>query len=156
MGLSSRSILVRMDVDGIRSFLLSLPYVVETMQWGDNVVFWVGDKVIGGKMFAVLNLDYVKRSQVIGFAAGPERYAELLEIDGVSPAPYMARLHWVAVRSWGVFPAARWKSELTAAHDLIYAKLPLRTKAVLALSKREREVLIAERKRLLKSQDRSL
>lgn len=144
-----------MDAEGIRAFLLSLPHVAETMQWGDNVVFWVGDKAIGGKMFALLNLDYVKHSQVIAYSAGPERYAELLEIEGVSPAPYMARLHWVAVRAWNVFSPGRWKSELTAAHDLIYAKLPPRTKAVLALPKREREALIAERKRLLKSEARS-
>src|SRR5215831_12897699 len=122
-----------MDIEGIRSFLLSLPYVAETMQWGDNLVFWVGDKAIGGKMFALLNLDYVKNSQVIGYPAGPERYGELLEIDGVTPAPYMARMHWVAVKSWNVFPPARWKTELTAAYDLIYAKLPVRTKAALAL-----------------------
>ncbi len=144
-----------MDVEGIRSFLLSLPYVAETMQWGDNLVFWVGDKAIGGKMFAVLNLDYVKNSQVIGYAAGPERYAELLEIDGVSPAPYMARMHWVAVQSWNVFQPVRWKNELSAAHGLIYAKLPVRTKAALALPPREREALIAERKRLLKSRGKS-
>lgn len=144
-----------MDVERIRAFLLSMPYVAETMQWGDNLVFWVGDKAIGGKMFAVLNLDYVKNSQVIGYAAGPERYAELLEIDGVTPAPYMARMHWVAVRAWNVFRPSEWKSELAAAHALIYAKLPVRTKAVLALPPREFEALIAERKRLLKSQGKS-
>jgi predicted DNA-binding protein (MmcQ/YjbR family) len=149
------SILVGMDAEAIRAYLLSLPYVAETMQWGDNLVFWVGDKSIGGKMFALVNLDSVRYSQVIGYAAGPERYAELLEIDGVLPAPYMARMHWVAVRSWNVFPSARWKSELTAAHELIYAKLPPRTKAVLALPRREREALIAERRRLLKSRGRS-
>ncbi len=141
-----------MDVEAIRAFLLSLPHVAETMQWGDNLVFWVGDKAIGGKMFAVLNLDYVKNSQVIGYAAGPERYADLLEIDGVTPAPYMARMHWVAVRAWSVFRPSQWKSELTAAHNLIYTKLPVRTKAALALPPREREALIAERKHLLKSQ----
>ena len=36
-----------------REFLLQLPHVVETMQWGANLVFWVGDKAIGGKMFAL-------------------------------------------------------------------------------------------------------
>ena len=46
-----------MDAERVREFLLQLPHVVETMQWGANLVFWVGDKAIGGKMFAVLNLD---------------------------------------------------------------------------------------------------
>ena len=85
-----------MDVERIRGFLLELPHVVETMQWGANLVFWVGDKAIGGKMFALANLDGDGRA-VISYAAGPERYSELLETEGVIPAPYMARIFWVAV-----------------------------------------------------------
>ena len=46
-----------MDADRLRAYLLTLPHVVETMQWGANLVFWVGDKAIGGKMFALINLD---------------------------------------------------------------------------------------------------
>ena len=72
------------------------------MQWGANLVFWVGDKAIGGKMFALANLDE-DHTAVLSFAAGPERYAELLETEGVFPAPYLARAHWVAIEHWGVF-----------------------------------------------------
>src|ERR1700742_3486830 len=71
-----------MDAESLREHLLGLPDVVETMQWGANLVFWVGDKAIGGKMFAILNLDNDQKG-VLSFAAGPERYAELLENDGV-------------------------------------------------------------------------
>ena len=46
-----------MDAERLRAYLLALPHVVETMQWGANLVFWVGDKAIGGKMFALINLD---------------------------------------------------------------------------------------------------
>ena len=46
-----------MDAERLRVFLLTLPHTAETMQWGANLVFWVGDKAIGGKMFALLNLD---------------------------------------------------------------------------------------------------
>ncbi len=70
-------------------------HVEETLQWGNNLVFWVGDKAIGGKMFALLNLD-ADSNGVLSFAAGPEGAAELLEIDGIFPAPYLARAHWVA------------------------------------------------------------
>ena len=45
------------DAERIRAYLLTLPHAVETMQWGANLVFWVGDKAIGGKMFALVNLD---------------------------------------------------------------------------------------------------
>jgi predicted DNA-binding protein (MmcQ/YjbR family) len=79
-----------MDAERIRAFLLKLPHVVETRQWGDNLVFWAGDKAIGGKMFALVNLDGNGKG-VISYPAGPERYAELLEVEGFFPAPYLAR-----------------------------------------------------------------
>src|SRR5271154_184099 len=88
------------DAERLRGFLLRLPHVVETMQWGANLVFWVGDKAIGGKMFALMNLDEPqagrKAHPVLSYVAGPARYAELLEIDGLVPAPYFARACWVA------------------------------------------------------------
>jgi predicted DNA-binding protein (MmcQ/YjbR family) len=145
-----------MDAERIRAFLLTLPHVAETMQWGANLVFWTGDKAIGGKMFAVVNLDDNDRhGQVISWAAGPEHYAELLELEGISPAPYLARAHWVAASSWDIFRPAEWQSELTHAHGLVFAKLPKRTRAVLAMPARERQRLIAERRRLLTSQSRT-
>jgi predicted DNA-binding protein (MmcQ/YjbR family) len=125
-----------------------LPHVVETMQWGNNLVFWVGDKAIGGKMFALVNLDGDGRA-VISYAAGAERYSELLEIEGVIPAPYMARIFWVAVERWSVFRGAEWEQELTAAHEITFGKLPPRTRAVLAMPLKEQRKLIRERKALL-------
>lgn len=119
------------------------------MQWGDNLVFWVGDKAIGGKMFAIVNLD--APSQVTSFAAGPERFAELVEREGVSPAPYLARAHWVAIERWSTLPVAEFKQLLRHARDLIYAKLPKRTKAVLAMTAGEKKKLIAARRK--KSRD---
>jgi predicted DNA-binding protein (MmcQ/YjbR family) len=137
-----------MDVERIRAYLLALPHVVETMQWGNNLVFWIGDKAIGGKMFALVNLDADHRA-VISYSAGPERYSELLEIEGIFPAPYMARIHWVAVERWDVFRTAEWEQQLRAAHEITLAKLPPRTRAVLALPAKEQKRLIADRKKLL-------
>jgi len=146
---------MRVDAERIRAFLLTLPHVAETMQWGANLVFWAGDKAIGGKMFALVNLNDDQRGGVISYAAGPERYSELLEIEGLSPAPYLARAHWVAASRWDVFRTSEWQSELTAAHALVINKLPARTRAVLAMPARERQHLIAERRRALKSQGRT-
>ena len=137
-----------MDAERLRAFLLKLPHAVETMQWGANLVFWVGDKAIGGKMFALVNLDNDGRA-LISYAAGPERYAELLEIDGIIPAPYMARIYWVAVERWNVFRPAEWEQELAAAHALTLNKLPPRTRAVLAIPAKEQKQLLKERKQLL-------
>ena len=137
-----------MDAERAREYLLQLPHVVETMQWGANLVFWVGDKAIGGKMFAVLNLDDDHRA-VLSFAAGPERYAELLETEGVFPAPYLARAHWVAIQHWGVFRSSELEEWLRLGHGLIYAKLPRRTRDVLAMPPSAQRKLVKERKKLL-------
>jgi predicted DNA-binding protein (MmcQ/YjbR family) len=145
-----------MDAERARKFLLTLPHAVETMQWGDNLVFWVGDKAIGGKMFALVNLDKVSLNGsehgVVSYAAGPEHFAELVEREGVVPAPYMARIFWVAVERWGVLRDREWEAELRAAHAMTLEKLPKRVREVLAMPERERARLIAERRKVLAAQ----
>jgi predicted DNA-binding protein (MmcQ/YjbR family) len=135
-----------MDSESTRSFLLGLPHVEETLQWGNNLVFWVGDKTIGGKMFALLNLDKDSNG-VLSFAAGPEGAAELLEIDGIFPAPYLARAHWVALERWNALRTSELEARLRAARDIVEAKLPRRTRDVLAMPTAERRKLIAARKK---------
>jgi predicted DNA-binding protein (MmcQ/YjbR family) len=134
-----------MDAESVREYLLQLPHVVETMQWGANLVFWVGDKAIGGKMFALINLDDDGKA-VLSFPAGPERFAELLETEGVIPAPYLARAHWVAIRDWRVLRNSELEEHLSHGHNLIYQKLPKRTQGILALPPAAPRKLIKERK----------
>jgi predicted DNA-binding protein (MmcQ/YjbR family) len=137
-----------LDAERIRAYILTLPHAVETMQWGTNLVFWVGDKAIGGKMFALVNLDGDGKA-VISYAAGPERYAELVEIEGIIPAPYMARIFWVAVERWDVFRTPQWEQELRTAHTIIFNKMPPKTRAVLAMPAAQQKRLLADRKKLL-------
>ena len=137
-----------MDAERLREYLLRLPHVVETMQWGANLVFWVGDKALGGKMFALMNLDDDQRA-VLSFAAGPVRYAELLETEGVFPAPYLARAHWVALKHWGVFRSSELEELLAHGRRVVYDKLPRKTKEVLAMPPSARQKLLRERRKLL-------
>jgi predicted DNA-binding protein (MmcQ/YjbR family) len=134
-----------MDAESARTFLLSLPDVAETMQWGDNLVYWVGDKAIGGKMFALVSL--TPNRGVMSFAAGPERFAELVEQEGVFPAPYFARAYWVAVERWDTLPVRELKDLFRHARESVYDKLPKRTKAALAMTPAEKKKLIATGKK---------
>jgi predicted DNA-binding protein (MmcQ/YjbR family) len=146
-----------MNAERLRTYLLTLPHVVETIQWGANLVFWVGDKAIGGKMFALLDLDRAgideppdrarKVDPILSYAAGAERYSELLEREGLIPAPYMARIHWVAAERWDVFSTAEWERELHAAHTLTLAKLAPRARKLLALPLAEQRRIVKERKK---------
>jgi predicted DNA-binding protein (MmcQ/YjbR family) len=150
-----------MNPERLRAYLLTLPHAVETMQWGANLVFWIGDKAIGGKMFALINLEdpapegasphrrRVTHQALMMYAAGLARYPELLELEGLIPAPYMARIHWVAAERWDVFTPAEWQRELHAAHALTLAKLPPKVRATLALPATQRRRLIAQRRRQL-------
>ncbi len=137
-----------MDAERARAFLLTLPHAVETLQWGENLVFWTGDKALGGKMFALMDFDF-RGGPVISFAAGPERAAELCEVEGFRPAPYLARAHWVAAERWDVLPGRGWQDQLRSAHGIVYARLPPKTVLLLELPKKERERLIVSRRKLL-------
>jgi predicted DNA-binding protein (MmcQ/YjbR family) len=147
-----------MDAEQARSILRKLPHTEETMQWGANLVYWVGDKAIGGRMFALINLDEDsnpdKPTPVMMCYVGPERYGELLETEGIIPAPYMARIYWVALTAWNVLRVPELKSLLAEANAGVEARLPRRTRAILALPQADRDKLIAERKKLLAEREK--
>jgi predicted DNA-binding protein (MmcQ/YjbR family) len=133
-----------MDAERMRAMLLKLPHVAETEAWSTYVLFWAADKSIGGKLFAMMN-PVNETNGVITYAAGPERYAELLELEGVSPSVEFPRSQWVQVERWDVFRQAEWQSEMEAAHAIITTKLPKRTRDVLAMPRGERKRVIEER-----------
>ena len=137
-----------MDNERIREFCLGLPHVTETLNWGHDLVFWVGDKVIGGKMFAAVDLNGAS-SEVLSFHCGEERFHELLEIEGIDPAAYSAKYFWVTVTRWDALRPKQFEDELLKAHALIFAKLPRRTQAILAMPEKERNEIVRRRRKLL-------
>ena len=142
-----------MDAERLRAHLLGLPHVVETAQWGDNLVFWVGDKAVGGKMFALINLD-AGGGPIASFASGGEHAAELCEREGIIPAPYLARAGWVAAQGWGALRASEWMAEVSLAHAHVLGRLPLRTLTILAMPAKARNVLIQDRRQRLAEQSK--
>jgi predicted DNA-binding protein (MmcQ/YjbR family) len=140
-----------MDAEQVRAIVRKLPHMQETVQWGETLVFWVGDKVVGGKMFALVNMEGDGKA-VMSFSAGPERYSELLEREGIIPAPYMARIHWVAIQHWQAIEPRELSALLANAHSLTFAKLPRRTKDMLVLPAAELRKLVKERRKMLEQQ----
>jgi predicted DNA-binding protein (MmcQ/YjbR family) len=136
-----------MNVERAREFLLKLPHVVEAEQWG-GLLYWVGEKAIGGKTFAMLNVD-AGSGYPMSFPVGQERFAEMCEREGVIPAPYSAKNFWVAIERWDALRDREWEEQLAAAHEIVFAKLPPKTKTVLAMPKTQQKKLVAERKKLL-------
>ena len=114
-----------MNLDSIRAFCLSLPHATEKVQWGDDLVFKVG-----GKMFAVLVLE-PKYSVRMSFKCTPEKFAELTEREGIIPAPYSARYSWVATEAFDTIESAELKPLLRESYQMVFEKLPKKTKAEL-------------------------
>jgi predicted DNA-binding protein (MmcQ/YjbR family) len=107
-----------MDIESVREHCLSFPNATERVQWGNDLLF-----CIGGKMFAVATLDSGHEIK-LSFKCTPEKFAELVERDGIVPAPYVARYHWVALERFDALPARELKSHLKIAYDLVRSKLP--------------------------------
>src|SRR5256885_14617598 len=114
-----------MDIESVRKFCLSLPYVSEDVQWESDLLFRVGNK-----MFAVAALDPASDHRM-SFKCTPETFAELTERNGIVPAPYVARYHWVALERFDVLPEKELKALLRNSYDLVIEKLPKKKKAEL-------------------------
>lgn len=115
-----------MDVELVRAYCLSLPHVTEKVQWGNDLVFKIGDK-----MFAVTVLEGASK-YCASFKCTPEKFAELIEEEGIDPAPYSARYHWVALERFNVMSERELKVLLRQAYDLVFEKLPKKIKVQLA------------------------
>ena len=137
-------------MESARAALLGLPRVSETMQWGGKLVYWVLDRAVGGRIFAILDPE-AATGTVVAFAAGPQRMAELLELDGVRPAPHLARAHWVALVDWTVMPGRELYAELGAAHAYVSGRLPPRVQRLQDLPPREYRALVRERRAAAKA-----
>jgi predicted DNA-binding protein (MmcQ/YjbR family) len=134
------------DNERVRAICMAMPHVAETLNWGHHLVYFVGDREIGGKMFAMTDVDGTGFG-VLWLHCGAERFHELQEREGISASPYLARAHWVTLERWDVLRPREIEEELKRAYELIYAKLPARTKKVLAMPEAERKKIIRERKK---------
>jgi len=111
-----------MDIESVRKFCLSLPHVDEKVQWGNDLLFRIGEK-----MFAVAALE-PSHGAALSFKCTPEKFAELVEQEGIIPAPYVARYHWVALERFDALPERELKVLLQNAYELVRDKLPTRIK----------------------------
>ena len=114
-----------MDTESVRAYCLSFPQATENVQWGNDLVF-----KIAGKMFAVIALEGPVK-YIMSFKCTDEGFTELIEREGMDPAPYMARNKWVAIERLNVLSERELKALLRTSYDLVVAKLPKKIRAQL-------------------------
>jgi predicted DNA-binding protein (MmcQ/YjbR family) len=106
-----------MDIDAIRGFCLSFPQTKEQLQWGDSLLMKVA-----GRMFAIVNLS-VESPARLALRCTPEKYAELVEREGITPSRYnMWKYHWVSLERLDTLGNEELKDLLRQSYELIAAK----------------------------------
>jgi predicted DNA-binding protein (MmcQ/YjbR family) len=113
-------------IDWVRAFCLSLPHTTENVQWEHDLLFR-----IAGKIFCVANLEPGMGPTKIAFKCTPEKFAELVEVEGIIPAPYMARNSWVAMVEINALRQPEIKQMIQHSYQLVLEKLPKKTQVEL-------------------------
>src|SRR5713101_8169116 len=119
------------DVDWVRELCLSFPAATEKVTWGADLTFRISDKI-----FAVTVLEPAK--VWLSFKCSAENFAELTERAGIIPAPYMARAQWVALETKDALQKEELAVLLRESFDLVFAKLPRKTRELLLQPPRPR------------------
>jgi predicted DNA-binding protein (MmcQ/YjbR family) len=106
-----------MTIDTIRQICRALPDTTEDIKWGSDLVFSVG-----GKMYLVVCLD---PPHTVAFKCTREEFAELVERDGIIPAPYLARAMWVQEQKIGdTLERPELERLVRTSYELVKSKLP--------------------------------
>ncbi len=93
------------------------PGVSSSIKWDDDLVF-----SIAGKMFAVYCLRGPHRER-ISFKVDRERFLELTDQPGITPAAYMARAFWVTISEPDRFARAKIGEFVRHSYELVRSGL---------------------------------
>jgi predicted DNA-binding protein (MmcQ/YjbR family) len=121
-----------MNLESLRAFCLSLPGATADIKWGQDLVFSVSKK-----MFCAVNTEPPHQCS---FKTSDEDFAELIEREGMRPAPYLARVMWVQEEQLGeTLDRSERERLLRQAYELVRAKLPKRLREPAAKAVRKRK-----------------
>jgi predicted DNA-binding protein (MmcQ/YjbR family) len=115
-----------MNATELESLCAAWPGVASSVKWEDDLVF-----TVAGKMFAVYCLRGPHRERV-SFKVDPERFLELTDQPGITPAAYMARAFWITIAEPDRFARAKIAEFVRHAYDLVRAGLSKKQQAALA------------------------
>lgn len=110
------------------TFCASLKATTNVVQWGNNSVWKVG-----GKIFAICSDNSDSNELRFSFKCSDLNFQILSEVDGIIPAPYLARAKWVLITSARAMSDEDAKDYITEAHKIISRKLTKKLQAELGL-----------------------
>ena len=119
-------------IDWVRNVCLSLPHTTEDIQWESHLLFRIAKK-----MYCIVSLEPQSPTKM-SLKCTPEKFAELVEIEGIIPAPYMARNHWVAFVDLNALRQDEIRELIRNSYLLVLEKLPKRLQTQLGGTKARR------------------
>lgn len=105
-----------MNPSALEKLCLKLPGTTVDIKWSHDLCYLVGQK-----MYCVQTMD---GPFMVSFKATPENFEILMERNGIVPAPYSGRNHWVLVEDPGTLRPAEWIQFIQQSYALVAAKLP--------------------------------
>lgn len=105
-----------MTPDQVAAFCLQLPGAREDLKWGSNRVF----SIAGNKMFAIL--DFL--GDGLAFKVDKDLFLGYVDRPGIIPAPYLARVHWIAMQRPYPMSDGELRELITRSHQLVVKRLP--------------------------------
>lgn len=103
-----------------------LPHATEEVKWGNDLVF-----SIGGKMFAVFDLSGGTR---FFLKTTPASFAVLTARKNITPAPEVARYHWISLEGPKVLPRKAIEELIRESYHLVSLALPARVRRQLGVA----------------------
>lgn len=110
-----------MNLEQIRAICHSFPAVQESIKWGHDLAFTIGDK-----MFCVVGLDQTPTTA--SFKVTADEFDELSVQPNFMPAPYVARYKWVLLADITTIHPDDCTNYLRQSYELVRDKLPAKVR----------------------------
>lgn len=115
-----------MTIEDIQEICEKYRGVTQDIKWEDHLCF-----MVGGKMFLITAPDAVPCSASIKVA--DESFDEIAAMEGLMPAPYLARYKWVWMDDISRLSRRQWESFIDTAYHVVASKLPSKVKKQIGL-----------------------
>jgi predicted DNA-binding protein (MmcQ/YjbR family) len=116
-----------MSLTPLMDFCRKLPHVTEDTKWGNDLCF-----SIGGKMFCVFDKS---GGLTFSFKTTPAMFSILTKKEGIIPAPYVARYHWVMLEGPTALPTKQIQELIRESYHLVSLGLPAKVRRQFESSK---------------------
>jgi predicted DNA-binding protein (MmcQ/YjbR family) len=110
-------------------FCRRLPHVTEDVKWGNDLVF-----SIGGKMFCVFDKT---GGMTFSFKTTPAMFSILTKKEGIIPAPYVARYHWIMLEGPKALPKSQIEELIRESYHLVSLGLPAKVRRQFEVSSKQ-------------------